>query len=86
MKRRPQGARYPACRYGFGGRMPSTAIERIHYREGDHALFVRFRNGGEYVYADVPREVHRAFVQAPSKGRFFQAKIRDRYRFDRLDS
>ncbi|MCE3288312.1 MAG: hypothetical protein K0R83_324 [Caulobacter sp.] len=65
--------------------MPSAAIERIRYKENHGKLFVRFRNGGEYVYVGVPGEVHRSFVEAPSKGRFFQAEIRDRYPYNRLD-
>ena len=66
--------------------MPSAAIASFHYSPDRQKLFVRFQNGGEYVYSDVPDAVHRAFREAQSKGRFFQTKIRDRYPYDRLDS
>ena len=53
--------------------------------EGDQ-LLVCFASGERYVYVGVPDEVHRSFVEAPSKGRFFHAEIRDRYPYNRLDS
>ena len=64
----------------------STAIQAIDYDEGRAKLFVRFTSGERYVYVGVPDEVHRSFVDADSKGRFFQAEIRDRYPYNRLDS
>ncbi|NBB13922.1 KTSC domain-containing protein [Caulobacter sp. SLTY] len=64
---------------------PSTAIAKIRYKPTHGKLFVRFREGGEYVYVGVPGEVHRSFVEAESKGQFFQAEIRDRYPYNRVD-
>ena len=64
----------------------STAINEIDYDEGRAKLMVRFTSGESYVYVGVPGEVHRSFVEAPSKGRFFQAEIRDQYPFNKLDS
>ena len=63
----------------------STAIDRIRYKETHGKLFVKFRDGGEYVYVGVPGEVHRSFVDAESRGRFFHDQIRDRYPYNRLD-
>ena len=61
----------------------STAILEIDY-DGERAkLLVRFVSGERYCYVGVPGEVHRSFCDAPSKGRFFQAEIRDRYPFNR---
>lgn len=65
--------------------MPSDAIARIRYKPDHGKLFVRFRDGGEYVYVGVPEPVHRSFVKASSKGRFFLDEICDRYPFNRLD-
>lgn len=62
----------------------SSAIRAIAYDRADHRLRVTFVSGQRYEYRDVPGEVHRAFVSAESKGRFFQAQIRDRYDFRRL--
>jgi len=64
----------------------SKAIQEIDYDEERAKLLVRFQSGERYVYVGVPGEVHRSFVGAESKGRFFQAEIRDRYPYNRLDS
>jgi lysyl-tRNA synthetase class 2 len=62
----------------------STAIRGIRYDEERQRLLVRFIDGDEYVYVGVPGEVHRSFVDADSKGRFFVAEIRDRYPYNKL--
>jgi lysyl-tRNA synthetase class 2 len=64
----------------------SAAIRDIAYDARRAKLLVRFQSGERYVYVGVPGEVHRSFLEAPSKGRFFQAEIRDRYPYNRLDS
>ncbi|HSV02267.1 MAG TPA: KTSC domain-containing protein [Phenylobacterium sp.] len=63
----------------------STAIREIDYDAGRAKLLVRFVSGERYVYVGVPGEVHRSFLEAESKGSFFQAEIRDRYPYNRLD-
>jgi hypothetical protein len=63
----------------------STAIQDIDYDAERAKLLVRFVSGERYVYVGVPGEVHRSFVEADSKGRFFQAEIRDRYPYNKLD-
>ena len=63
----------------------STAIDAIDYDEARATLMVRIQSGEAYVYVGVPGEVHRSFLDADSKGRFFQAEIRDRYPFNRLE-
>ena len=43
-------------------------------------LDIQFRGSGRwYRYFEVPARVCDAFRAAPSKGRFFNARIRDRY-------
>ena len=63
----------------------SSAIRVIDYDRGLRRLQVTFASGDRYVFRGVPGEVHRAFCEADSKGRFFQAKIRDRYPYARLE-
>ena len=63
----------------------STAIHEIDYDAERAKLLIRFVSGEQYVYVGVPGEVHRSFVDADSKGGFFQAEIRDRYPFNRLE-
>jgi lysyl-tRNA synthetase class 2 len=64
----------------------STAISAIDYDAERAKLLVRFVSGERYVYVGVPGEVHRSFLESDSKGRFFQAEIRDCYPFNRLAS
>lgn len=63
----------------------SEAIRDIRYDEARAKLFVTFHDGDEYVYVGVPGEVHRSFVDADSKGRFFAFEIRDQYPYNKLD-
>ena len=65
-------------------RVNSSAIRAVFYDRRRRRLRVLFLSGQRYAYEDVPGEVHHAFVVAESKGRFFQAEIRDRYAYVRL--
>ena len=60
--------------------MPSTVIRSFHYHPALRALDVEFVSGRRYRYADVPEDVAEAFRSAFSKGRFFNTRIRDRFR------
>lgn len=62
----------------------STAISDIGYDVRHGKLSVRFNDGDTYVYVGVPDAVHQAFVEAPSKGRYFSEAIRDQYPFNKL--
>lgn len=55
----------------------SSAIARIEWDNG--TLSIWFHESGRYDYHGVPRSVYEAFLSAPSKGSFFNDKIRDRY-------
>lgn len=62
----------------------SAAVRAIDYDPRRQALRVTFVSRGRYLYRGVPAEVHRTFLEAESKGRFFQAQILGRYPFVRL--
>ncbi len=64
----------------------SAAIQEIDYDAERAKLLVRFQSGERYVYVGVPGEVHRSFLEADSKGRFFQAQIRDNYPYNKIES
>lgn len=64
--------------------MPSTVIRHFDYDPRQQALDVEFVSGRRYRYAAVPEAVATAFREAFSKGRFFNARIRDHYRCDEL--
>ena len=59
--------------------MPSSVIRRFDYDPGSRELAVLFTTGRRYVYRDVPPEEAEAFRAAFSKGRYFNAHIRDAY-------
>lgn len=65
--------------------MPSSVIRSFDYRPATQALDVTFVSGRRYRYAEVPEGVAQAFAAAGSKGRFFNARIRDAYRYTELD-
>ena len=64
--------------------MPSSTIEDIQYEEAKRELTVTFATGRIYRYYKVEPETAEAFRIAASKGRFFNLRIRDHYRFDEL--
>ncbi|MBX3514063.1 MAG: KTSC domain-containing protein [Xanthobacteraceae bacterium] len=64
--------------------MPSQTIRQIEYDGESRALTVTFVTGRIYRYYKVEPEVAEAFRIAISKGRFFNLRIRDHYRFDEL--
>ena len=62
----------------------SEAIREIDYDAERAKLFVTFKDGDLYVYVGVPGEVHRSFINADSKGRFFAYEIRDQYPYNKV--
>jgi hypothetical protein len=65
--------------------MPSTVIRRFDYSPERRELMVEFVTGRRYVYRDVPEGEARAMRGAFAKGRYFNARIRDRYPCRELD-
>ena len=65
--------------------MPSTVIKRFDYDPAEQALIVTFTTGRIYRYNEVPPDVAERFRGAFAKGRFFNARIRDRFSFTELE-
>ena len=61
--------------------MPSTVIRAAHYHPDSEVLDILFTTGRRYLYHDVPPDEADRFAAAFSKGRYFNARIRDRYDF-----
>ena len=59
--------------------MPSTVIRRFDYLSDSRELVVEFVTGRVYVYSNVPQEAATRLRGAFSKGRHFNAHIRDKY-------
>lgn len=55
----------------------STAISFIGYQNG--ILILTFQSGGTYRYDNVPEGVYKEMLAAPSKGKFYHERIKDRY-------
>lgn len=45
-------------------------------------LYVRFKNGSEFAYYDVPAEKYDNFLDSPSKGKFYIANVKSAYACD----
>ena len=57
----------------------SSAISSVGYDVRRSMLEVKFRRGAIYGYLEVPPQVWKDFLKAPSKGRFFSQHIRGQY-------
>lgn len=55
----------------------SKAIEEVGFDAGE--LFIKFRDGGTYVYFVVPESVFHAFMGADSLGAFLNQEIKPYY-------
>ena len=65
--------------------MPSTIIREFTYYSAEQTLEVRFTTGRRYLYHEVPAEAAEAFRRTFAKGRFFNARIRNIYRYTELE-
>lgn len=62
--------------------MPSTSIRKIRYDPANRTLSVWFvASGNRYDYHGVPQQTYERFAKAWSKGKFFNAFIRDNFRY-----
>jgi hypothetical protein len=62
----------------------STTVATVGYDETLRLLQLEFCSRAVYLYLDVPAAVYQALLEAPSKGRYFNASIRGRYRYRQL--
>ena len=65
--------------------LESKMFTSAWYDADKQVLYLRFRKTGDvYRYFDVPVTEYQAFLDAESRGRFFLAHIRDRFRYERM--
>ena len=62
----------------------SSTIRNVGYDAGAMTLEVEFLNERVYQYFDVPQQVFDGLMTAPSVGEFFNANIKNVYRFARV--
>lgn len=58
-------------------RLDSTALAWVRYLEQNCALRVGLSSGREYEYTGVPLDVYQELLAAESKGRYYNANIRN---------
>jgi hypothetical protein len=63
----------------------SKGIDWVAYDEEAQTLYVHFGSTSTYRYFDVPRAVYAWLLRAPSKGKFVNRLVKDRYRYERLE-
>jgi lysyl-tRNA synthetase class 2 len=61
----------------------SSSIKSFDYDAEKKILKIEFPNGSVYLYHDVPDKIFQELKDAPSKGQYFNEKIRDQFGFDR---
>jgi hypothetical protein len=66
--------------------MPSQVIRQYSYDPVSKTLFITFTSGELYAYLDVPPQTVEELKTASSRGRYFAYKIRNRYRYRRLEA
>lgn len=63
----------------------SSALEAIGYSEEFEVLAVEFDNGGIYLYYDVSENVFKDFLNAKSRGGFFNSEVKGQYDCERVE-
>lgn len=65
-------------------KVESTTVDSVGYDAKAGILELEFCSGAVYQYLGVAAQEYREFLAAPSKGKYFNLHIRDRYPFRRL--
>lgn len=62
----------------------SSNIVESKYDTSNKTMTIKFNNGVEYEYNDVPHEIYVQFRMAESQGKFFSSKISKNYEYKKL--
>lgn len=62
----------------------SSNVVSVGYDKNSKTLEVEFRTGRVYQYAGVHANTARAFLVAPSKGKYVWRRVRDKYSYVRV--
>ena len=63
----------------------SSMLAQVAYSTSEAMLAVRFNDGREYHFFNVPERVHAELLEAPSIGQYFNLRIRNSgYAFERV--
>lgn len=64
----------------------STALATVGYSKRLHALEIEFRDGLVYRYLEVPQLIYINLMSADSKARFYNRRVKGKYRCLRVRS
>jgi KTSC domain len=64
--------------------LASSNLDGGAYDPDTKMLIIRFKNGGEYSYSNVPEDVVEGLKSAGSPGRYFAAYIKTAYSYTRM--
>lgn len=59
----------------------SSHLKEVRYSKEKQELEIKFRNGDNYTYYQVPEEAYKELLQSNSKGKHFHTSIKGRYSF-----
>jgi KTSC domain len=63
----------------------SSSLASVGYDGSSRTLEVEFRNGGVYQYLGVSPSLHRALMNAESRGAFLNTRIKPHFPCERLE-
>ena len=63
----------------------SESIASVGYDDDAEVLEVEFVSGAVYRYRGVPQDVFEDFRQAPSKGAYFNQRIKNAYAWEQVE-
>jgi hypothetical protein len=65
--------------------LDSEMLASVAHEAASRILYLRFRKTGDvYRYFEFPAEQYQTFLDAESHGRFFLARIRNCFRYERM--
>ncbi|MCY4610732.1 MAG: KTSC domain-containing protein [Gammaproteobacteria bacterium] len=66
------------------GYAASSNLQSVGYDEPSQTLEIEFRSGGIYRYFNVPMNLYRELMRAPSKGGFLHQYIKNAFPYSRV--
>ena len=65
-------------------KVDSSNIDAVKYAPATKVLIVKFKSKSQYAYNDVDTKTVDDFLGAESQGKFFNANIKDKFRFAKI--
>ena len=67
-------------------KVESSNIASVGYDQLDGILEIEFNSGAIYQYENVPMRVYEVMMKADSVGKYFNAHIKSKYNYRRVDN